>query len=652
MNKTIGILAHVDAGKTTLSEQLLYLAGAIRRPGRVDTQDTLLDRHTIEKERGITVFSDQAVFAYGDDRYTLVDTPGHVDFSAEMERSLKTLDYAVLVVSAVEGIQGHTMTLWKLLRQEGVPAAFFINKIDRVGAEPKKVLDEINRRMTGGAVDFTEVKPGVWTEKLRESLAERDEELLEHYLSGAATEAEYLASAQRLMAKRSLFPVFCGSALNQTGVQDFWEWFHRLTVTAYAEKTAEPFGAFVYKIRCENGNRFAFLKVTQGTLRVKERVRISGDDGTIQTEKVNEIRRIQGGRSLAAEAVLAGELCAVTGLSVKSGRYIGSCAGTETYHAVPLLSSRVVCPKEIPQKTALEYFRILEDEDPMLQVRFDPVLEQIHLCLMGTIQMEVLSRVVQERFGFSVSFEKPEVLYQETLSEPVLGSGHFEPLRHYAEVRLLLEPGERGSGITFESRCSQDVLDGSYQNLVRTHVFEKTHRGALTGMPLTDVRVVLLTGRAHLKHTEGGDFREAVCRAIRQGLFKGRSLLLEPYYRFRIEVPDECLGRILSDIQRLSGSFEPPQITEDEAVISGLAPVSEFMQYSAELTTVTGGRGRIALEFGGYAPCHNAEEVIERLGYERERDTENPADSVFCSHGAGYGVKWSEADACMHCPLP
>lgn len=651
MNKTIGILAHVDAGKTTLSEQLLYLTGAIRRPGRVDHRDTLLDRHSIERERGITIFSDQAAFSYDGDAYTLVDTPGHVDFSAEMERSLKVLDYAVLVLSAVEGIQGHTLTLWKLLRQAGVPAALLINKMDRTGAEPDRVLEDIRRRLTTDAVDFTGAEPGDWPETLREAMAERDEALLETYLSGAAEEGDYLRTARRLMAERRLFPVFCGSALNQTGIQTFWAWFHRLTVTGYQEKEGAPFGGFVYKIRNEGGCRTAYIKVTEGRLSVKDRVRVTGPDGAVREEKVNELRRFQGGRAQPAGTVSAGELCAATGLSVKSGQYIGACAGTETYHAVPLLASRVVCPAGVSQKTVLEYFRILEDEDPMLQVRFDPILEQIQVCLMGAVQMEVLHEVVRERFGIAVSFEKPEILYQETIAEPVTGSGHFEPLRHYAEVRLRLEPGPRGSGITFASQCSQDVLDGAYQNLVRTHVFEKTHRGPLTGMPLTDVRIVLLTGRAHLKHTEGGDFREATCRAIRQGLFKGKSLLLEPFYAFRIEAPAVCAGHILSDIQRLSGSFDPPQSFGGETVITGRGPVSAFMQYSAELTEVTRGAGRIALEFGGYEPCHNPEEVAARIGYERERDVENPADSVFCSHGAGYGVKWHEADRHMHCPL-
>lgn len=646
MNKIIGITAHVDAGKTTLSERLLFLNGALRKAGRVDHGDTLLDSHYIEKERGITIFSDQALFSYGGDTYTLLDTPGHTDFAAETERCLKVLDFAILVISGVEGIQGHTLALWNVLRQFHIPTAIFVNKMDREGVDVEKVFEDIKNRLSKNAFKMCE-NAAVWTAPTAEFLAERDEILLEKYLIGSAEEEEYLSAAQKLFCAGEIFPVFYGSALNGAGVESFLGAFHLLAQPSVIENKDDDFSAFVYKIRNDGKNRLAFLKILSGTLQVKDKIFSRNRD-----EKVHEMYRFQGNKAVSISRSEAGELCAVTGLSVKCGQYIGKNSGEENWHFRPVLFSRVRCSAAVPVQTLLSYLKILEDEEPMLSVEYDATLNQLRVCLMGTVQMEILKELMETRFGMKIEFEAPEVLYYETITEPVIGSGHFEPLRHYAEVRLLLEPAPAGSGIVFESRCSVDVLDVSYQNLIRTHIYEKVHKGVLTGMPLTDVKVVLLTGRAHLKHTEGGDFREAVYRAIRQGLFKAKCRVLEPIYQFRIACPSECIGRIMSDIQKYCGDFQSPEIAGEEAVITGTAPASEFMQYSTELAEITKGRGHLSMEFGGYVPCHNSEEVIERFHYERERDVENTPDSVFCSHGAGYTVKWNEADAAMHCPLP
>lgn len=638
MKKIIGVFAHVDAGKTTFSEQLLYHAEAIRKKGRVDHGDTFLDSHPIEKQRGITVFSEEAVFSYRGDSYYLVDTPGHVDFSAEAERSIRILDTAILLVSAVEGVQGHTRTLWSLFDNAKVPVVFFINKTDRAGADISAVLEQI-RELADGAVYWTGISPG---EELCEEIAQLDETLLEAYLEQGYEEGPFFREAARLVQERKLFPVFSGSALLDQNIEEFMEVFSRITATDY--QSQKPFRGFVYKVRHENGKRVCFLKIEQGKLAVKDEITTRKGQ-----EKIHEMRSYHGGRSIPAAQAEAGELCGVVGLSVPSGEWVGSKTGNQSYVSSPALAARVLYDASLSSRHVLECFRILEDEDPLLSVTYEQALEQIEVHIMGSVQMEILQEVARERFSLNVEFGTPRILYRETVADTVIGKGHFEPLRHYAEVHLKIAPGKRGSGITFSSNCPVDVLAQSYQNLIRTHVFEKEHKGVLTGAPLTDVAIELLTGRAHLKHTEGGDFREAVYRAIRQGLEKAQSVLLEPYYKFRIDARTEDIGRIISDIQRLHGQFSEPEMAGDTVRICGEAPVSTFMNYAAELVAATGGTAQLSTQSGGYFACHNAQQVIEESGYERIRDRENTSDSVFCSHGAGYTVHWEEAEKLMHC---
>ena len=644
-NKTIGIFAHVDAGKTTFSEQILYNTGAIRTRGRVDDKNTLLDADAIERQRGITIFSEQAVFTYGDSRYFLADTPGHVDFSAEAERTMQILDYAILLVSAVEGIQGHTETLWNLLARYAVPTLIFINKTDRTGADAQAVIAEMQRRLDSGCIDFS---AGVGEAETREAVAMLDETLLEAYLDGGRSDSWWQAEMQRLVKSRQLFPCVAGAALHNRGVDLFLDVMEALTLSAYDPDA--PFGGRVYKIRHDKrGSRLTFLKVTQGQLRVKDTIAVSQEDGLDRVQKINEIRRYSGLRYDTLQSVRAGELCAVTGLSgLQPGDGVGCIRGRRTFWITPTLSAQVLYDPSEEKTAVLAAFQTLAEEEPMLETVWDERLDELRIRVMGPIQLEVLEAVVQERFGMSVRFGPCRVLYQETLAAPVIGCGHFEPLKHYAEVHLRLEPGVRGSGITFESACPTDLLDKNWQNLIRTHVFEKEHRGVLTGAPLTDVKITLLSGAAHMKHTEGGDFRQATYRAIRQGLLSGESLLLEPVYRYVITVPEENLGRVLSDIERMSGSFAMPAAEQRTAVVRGEVPVSEAMHYPQELLAFTKGRGTVQMGFGGYRPCHNADTVIAAANYHAEADMDNPADSVFCSHGSGYVVKWYDAPQKMH----
>lgn len=638
MKITLGILAHVDAGKTTLSESMLYHAGSLRTMGRVDHQDAFLDAHPLERARGITIFSDQAMMSLGESQVFLVDTPGHADFAAEMERAMAVMDYAVLVVSCAEGVQSHTDTVWQLLRRGHVPTFFFLNKTDRAGAEPDRVLCELRRKLSPDCVPY---------EELTEAAAERDEDLLDEYLSGQVTRQRVDTVARRLIGEERLFPVFRGSALQDAGVEEFLSVISRLMETHY--DADGPFGARVFRIRHDaQGSRLTFLKLGSGRLSVRDAVTVGGE-----SFRVNELRLYNGSRFTSVQTAQAGQLVAVTGLpACRIGDALGDCAPAPQPVTQPLLSVKAMFPPEVSVQTALTALRRLEAEDPALGVQWNESLREIHLRVMGAIQLEVLRELVRERFGLAVEFSRPEIMYRETIAAPVRGAGHYEPLRHYAEVHLLLSPVPRGTGITFSSRCHVDELSLQYQNLIRTHVFEKEHLGVLTGSPLSDVHIELLTGRAHLKHTEGGDFRQATYRAIRQGLMKAQPVLLEPYYAFTIDAPQEHLGRILSDIQRLYGEFEVPDADDSGLHVRGRGPVSTLMDYTQELTVFTRGKGRLSVHFDGYEPCHNAEEVIANRGYDVGADRENSPDSVFCAKGAGFIVHWDKADEWMHCEVP
>ena len=647
MKKTIGVLAHVDAGKTTFSEQILYHANCIRTPGRVDHKNTYLDTSSLEKQRGITIFSDQAEFTYQGNHYFWVDTPGHVDFSSEMERAMYIMDYAVIIISAVEGIQGHTKTVWELLKKRNIPVFFFLNKTDREGANVSEVFTAMQEEFSEYILNFSgelvweSLSPG-----FLEQLAVVDESLLEYYIANEQDQLKWLSQMVGLIQNRKLFPCFCGSALYDKGIDEFLKALDVLTATYYEKQENEAFRGLIYKIRHdEKNNRVCFLKVLSGSIRAKEEIATQAG-----LEKINELRRYQANKFETTAQCSYGELCAVTGIvTARPGDYVGAELSHMPISTVPLLQSKVIFDAEIPAKTVLGYFQLLEDEDPLLRVRWEEALKEIHVSVMGTIQLEVLAALVKERFQLTVAFGNCEILYQETIQSTVTGLGHYEPLRHYAEVHLRLAPGQRGGGITFSSACPLDVLDRNYQNLIRTHVFEKEHKGILTGSPLCDVEITLINGRAHLKHTEGGDFREATYRAIRHALEQADNLLLEPTYQFVIEVKQEDVGRVLSDIQKLHGSFDPPQSSGEWTKISGRGPVATFMDYAKDLPAKTRGTGRCQMQFGGYEPCHNAQEVIEKRGYDKDRDVHNTSSSVFCSHGAGFTVKWQEVKDYIHC---
>ncbi len=647
------LLAHVDAGKTTLSEAMLYLAGSIRKLGRVDNKDAFLDTFELERERGITIFSKQARFEMHGMEVTLLDTPGHVDFSAEMERTLQVLDYAVMIISGADGVQAHTQTLWRLLKRYQVPVFFFVNKMDQDKADKEALLSELKKRLDENCVDFSgdetwkarmeggETRPGAkeevtGTETFLENVAMCDERLLEKYLESGRLEREDVAE---LVAGRKIFPCYFGSALKVTGVEEFMRGF--LLYTRSRQYPAR-FGAKVYKIaRDAQGTRLTYLKVTGGTLKVK--------DVPVDGEKVNQIRMYSGVKYETVGEVEAGEVCAVTGLGKT---FPGEGLGGEPRSALPVLEPvlgyRLELPPDCEVHQMLLKLRQLEEEEPLLHIVWVESLGEIHAQLMGEVQVEVLKRLIWDRFGVRVEFGVGNIIYKETIAAPVEGVGHFEPLRHYAEVHLLLEPGEAGSGLVFSSDCSEDMLDRNWQRLILTHLEEREHKGVLTGSAITDMRVTLVAGRAHLKHTEGGDFRQATYRAVRQGLMKAGSVLLEPYYEFRLEVPTEAVGRALADLQRMNADFEPPIVEGELSVLSGNAPVSAMQGYQTEVISYTKGRGRMFCSLQGYRPCKNVQEVVEKIGYDPERDTENLADSVFCSHGAGFVVKWDEVEQHMH----
>ncbi len=644
----IGLVAHVDAGKTTLSEGMLYLSGSIRDMGRVDHGDAFLDTYEMERERGITIFSKQAVLTWKDLEITLLDTPGHVDFSAEMERVLQVLDYAVLVVSGADGVQGHTVTLWRLLKRYHVPVFLFINKMDREGTDRERLMAELRERLDEGCVDIEALGiraggrkngPGggdMVSERL-EDLAVCDERMLSEYLDSGTVSTE---SVRRAVAERKVFPCWFGSALRAEGLEEFLD-----GIREYCICPAYPaaFGAKVYKIaRDPQGNRLTYLKVTGGRLLVKEM--LPDTEG-----KVNQIRIYSGEKYELVQSADAGTVCAVTGLEgTCPGQGIGAEKDSDIPVLEPVLTYRVELPEGCDVHKMLEHLRQLEEEEPELHIVWIAETKEIHIQLMGDVQIEVLQRMVKERFGVLIEFGEGNIVYKETIEDTVEGVGHFEPLRHYAEVHLMLEPGERGSGMQFASECSEDILDRNWQRLVLTHLEEKEHRGVLTGSALTDVKITLMSGRAHQKHTEGGDFRQATYRAVRQGLRKARSILLEPYYEFRMELPLENVGRAMTDIQRMSGSFEGPETEGDSAVLTGRAPVSEMRGYQKEFAAYTGGFGRLFCTLQGYDVCHDAGDVISRIGYDPDSDVENTADSVFCAHGAGFIVPWYQVEEHMH----
>ena len=634
----LGILAHVDSGKTTLSEAMLYRAGVTRRLGRVDHKDAFLDTDALEKERGITIFSKQALLTAGDTDITLLDTPGHVDFSTETERTLQVLDYAVLVVSGTDGVQSHTETLWRLLRRYHVPTFVFVNKMDLPGMERQELLAQLNRRLGEGFVDF-----GAEQADRDEALALCDENLMDRMLDAGQLQDADLIPA---IARRHVFPCWFGAALKLEGVDALLDGLDRYTRSAPA---LEAFGAKVFKVsQDEQGARLTWLRVTGGELKVK--AQLTGEaDGEPWAEKANQLRLYSGAKYTLAEAIGPGQVCAVTGLTkARPGEGLGAERDSDLPVLEPVLSYQVLLPEGADMHAALGKLHRLEEEEPQLHVVWNETLGEIHVQLMGEIQLEVLRSLLAERFGLEVEFGPGGILYKETITEPMEGVGHYEPLRHYAEVHLKLEPLPRGSGMQFAADCREEVLDKNWQRLVLTHLEEKQHLGVLTGSPLTDVKITLIAGRAHLKHTEGGDFRQATYRAVRQGLMLAKSQLLEPWYAFRLEVPAENIGRAMSDIQRMEGTFDPPESGEETAVLTGFAPVSTMRSYPMEVVSYTRGRGHLSLTLDGYRPCHNAQEVIAAIGYEPEHDLDNPADSVFCAHGAGFVVPWDQVRSHMH----
>ena len=638
---TLGITAHVDSGKTTLAEAMLFKTGSIRRLGRVDNGNSALDTDEIERGRGITIFAHQAEFRTGDTCISLLDTPGHVDFSAETERTMRVLDYAVLVISGTDGVQGHTSTLWKLLRRYEIPVFIFVNKMDLVGADREAVLNDLRKRLSPDIADFSGSD-----EEIAESAAMCSEELMEKYISEGSIPDDDVIKA---ISARRLFPCCFGSALKTEGVDSFLSVLDRFTEEP---ERSGNFGVRVYKISYDpKGSRLTHLKVVGGTLKMRTELSYTDSSGSEVTGKVSSIRFYSGDKFRTAETAEAGEVCAVTGLpGTYAGQGIGDIRNSDRAVLEPVMTYRIHLPDEVSPYDALGDMRRLEDEDPQLHILWNEQLREIQIQLMGAVQLEVLTERVRQRFGYKVSFENGAVTYRETISSPAEGVGHYEPLRHYAEVHLLLEPLERGSGLKFEADCSEDQLDRNWQRLILTHLEEKTHIGVLTGSPITDMKITLRSGKAHLKHTEGGDFRQATYRAVRQGLRSAPSVLLEPYYDYVLELPAECVGRAIADLQHMSADFNSPETLGEMAVITGSGPVSELNGYQREVIGYTRGRGHFTCTVGGYRECHNAEEVIAAYGYDCDSDVENSADSVFCSHGAGFIVKWDKVPEHMHLP--
>ncbi len=631
---TLGILAHVDAGKTTLSEALLYESGMIKSVGRVDSKDAFLDTDEQERARGITIFSKQAIINHGDTKITLLDTPGHVDFSAEMERALMAMDYGILVISGSDGIQGHTLTLWKLLKRYDIPTFIFVNKMDLERKTKSDLLDDMKKNLPGDHVDFSFDDQDAFFEQI----ATCDEDLLERYLNGAKINDSDIS---KLIRERKLFPVYFGSALKLTGINDFLDDIGKYTVNICDENS--PFGARVYKItRDTKGERLTFIKVTGGSLKVKD---VIGDDG----EKVNQIRMYSGEKYDSVDEAFAGETCAITGLSsIKAGDVLGMENDNLPPSLEPVLTYTIVLPDDVSPTLMLDNLKDLGEEIPELNIRWQEETKTIQAMLMGEVQTEILKKIILDRFGVDINFSEGAILYKETIADTVYGIGHFEPLRHYAEVHLKLEPAERGSGLTFMTDCSEDILAKNWQRLILTHLEEKKHTGVLTNSPITDMTITVVAGRSHTKHTEGGDFRKATYRAVRQGLMQAENILLEPYYEFRLDIPSDSIGRAMTDIEAMFGKCDPPMIDGDKAILTGTAPVSTMRDYQISVNSYTKGMGSLTFTVAGYDVCHNPEEVIERINYDPDADTRNPSSSVFCSHGAGDIVPWYEVNERKH----
>ena len=642
----IGILAHVDAGKTTLSESVLYLSGKIGKQGRVDNKDAYLDTHELERSRGITIFSKQAVFDLDDIQVTLLDTPGHVDFSAEMERTLQVLDYAVLVVSGADGVQGHTRTLWRLLELYQIPVFLFINKMDQERNDKGQLLESLKKQFDEGCIEFGQAlqesvnnaqdrKDNGDLDQFYEQLAMCDEVLLEDYLESGRIEHEQI---KKTIRDRKVFPCFFGSALKSDGVEQLLQGIAAYSVVP---RYSERFGAKIFKItRDEQGNRLTHMKLTGGRLKVKD---------VLRDEKVNQIRIYSGQKYEAVNEAVAGTVCAVTGLSLaKPGEGLGNEEGSEEPILEPVLSYQMILPEGCDPRSMLPKLRLIEEEEPELHLLWEEQLQEIQVQIMGDVQIEILRSIIKSRFDVEVAFGPGRIVYKETIADAVEGVGHFEPLRHYAEVHVLLEPGGAGSGLQLQTECSEDVLGKNWQRLILTHLAEKTHKGVLTGSAVTDLKITLASGRAHNKHTEGGDFREATYRAVRQGLMEAESALLEPYYSFRMELPENMVGRAMTDVEKMNGSCEISETDGDTAVLTGSAPVATMRNYQKELAAYTKGSGRLFCTLEGYGPCHNAEEVIDEIGYDPESDIQNPTGSVFCANGTGFLVAWDEVKNYMH----
>ena len=654
----IGILAHVDAGKTTLSEELLYLCGEIRKIGRVDHGDAFLDTYELEKERGITIFSKQALLKTENMEVTLLDTPGHVDFSAEMERTLQVLDYAILVINGMDGVQSHTMTLWRLLERYQIPTFLFVNKMDQQGTDHDALLNDLKQHLHENCVDFGRTQDtdyGMYelTPEQLENIAVCEEDILETYLETGIVEDRDIA---RLIIQRKIFPCYFGSALKEKGVKDFWNGVQKYTAEP---KRPTEFGAKVFKIaRDEQGNRLTYMKITGGSLKVKTLLSSNSNGQSLPgrkaeeaawEEKADQIRLYSGAKYELTSEAEAGTVCAVTGLTrTYPGEGLGIEQESELPILEPVLNYQIILPDDCDPHQMLQMLRQLEEEEPQLHILWDSQFSEIHAQLMGEVQIEILKKLIWDRFHVAVEFGAGSIVYKETVAEPVEGVGHFEPLRHYAEVHLLIEPGEPGSGCQFFTACSEDVLARNWQRLILTHLEEKEHIGVLTGSPLTDVQITILTGRAHAKHTEGGDFRQATYRAVRQGLRKARNILLEPYYEFRLEVPAEMIGRAMADVQKMQGTFDAPEVEGETAILKGTAAVAQMRDYQKEVVSYTHGTGKLFCSLKGYAPCKNQDEVVQNIGYDPEADLENPTGSVFCAHGAGFVVPWDQVEDYMH----
>lgn len=654
----IGILAHVDAGKTTLSEELLYLCGEIRKIGRVDHGDAFLDTYELEKERGITIFSKQALLKTENMEVTILDTPGHVDFSAEMERTLQVLDYAILVINGMDGVQSHTMTLWRLLERYQIPTFLFVNKMDQQGTDHDALLNDLKQHLHENCVDFGRTQDtdyGMYelTPEQLENIAVCEEDILETYLETGIVEDRDIA---RLIIQRKIFPCYFGSALKEKGVKDFWNGVQKYTAEP---KRPTEFGAKVFKIaRDEQGNRLTYMKITGGSLKVKTLLSSNSNGQSLPgrkaeedawEEKADQIRLYSGAKYELTSEAEAGTVCAVTGLTrTYPGEGLGIEQESELPILEPVLNYQIILPDDCDPHQMLQKLRQLEEEEPQLHILWDSQFSEIHAQLMGEVQIEILKKLIWDRFHVAVEFGAGSIVYKETVAEPVEGVGHFEPLRHYAEVHLLIEPGEPGSGCQFFTACSEDVLARNWQRLILTHLEEKEHIGVLTGSPLTDVQITILTGRAHAKHTEGGDFRQATYRAVRQGLRKARNILLEPYYEFRLEVPAEMIGRAMADVQKMQGTFDAPEVEGETAILKGTAAVAQMRDYQKEVVSHTHGTGKLFCSLKGYAPCKNQDEVVQNIGYDPEADLENPTGSVFCAHGAGFVVPWDQVEAYMH----